>query len=462
MNDAAMVTIVVLVLGAITALVAAHRSNRSIRRWIGAGFVLHMVCAGAQILYITKVYGGGDALWYANAGVELAKLLSANFAFIAPELGALLFQRPSLLDPLCYGGGQSNTGSMHAIAAWFAYALQGSAYASWVLAAGLAFFGTLCFFSAFRDASKDLPPFGLLVSTVLFPSIAFWTAALLKESFCVMGLGLLLFGWRAAYQRNWLRFVIATPLGLEIMYLFRAPAIPPVAIGILVYFVVERVQKARGVDAAVVGPLYLVLGALALTGGLVALTSAIPSLSLDQLAGTVAMQQQRWGPADHDSTFGGVAEDADLSVRAQLVRVPIALLTALLRPQLFDVHNATALISAIEMTAITWFLIQAVRRNGLSGAFRRVQRSPFLLMCALTTLIGCTFVGLVTFNFGSLARYRVPFLPFYAALLYGLNHRVPARVPDGAVDRRRAVGPSRVGSRPQAAPLSRRRGPIPR
>jgi hypothetical protein len=43
-------------------------------------------------------------------------------------------------------------------------------------------------------------------------------------------------------------------------------------------------------------------------------------------------------------------------------------------------------------------------------------------MCAVITLIGCALVGLVTRNFGSLSRYRVPFLPFYGALVLALNH----------------------------------------
>jgi hypothetical protein len=450
MNDLAMVTIVVLALAAATALVATHRSNRSIRKWIWAGFVLHMLCAGAQIVYVEKIYGGGDATWYAHVGVQLAKLLSANFDFMAPEVGALLFQRPSLLDPLVYGGGQSNTGSMHAIGAIFGYVLQGSAYASWLLAAGLAFFGTLGFFSAFRDASKNSSQFGLLASTVLFPSIAFWTAALLKESFCIIGMGLLLFGWRGFYQRLWFRFLVATPLGLLVMYLFRAPAIPPVALGITVYFVVERVQRERGVEGAIVGPLYFILGGVVLTGGMVALASYSPSLALDQIAGTVATQQQAWGIiGEHDATLGAATEGADLSLKGQLLRVPFSLFNALLRPQLFDVRNFSVLISAIEMTAIAWLLIRVLRRNGLRGTFARIQRSPFLLMCAITTLVGCAFVGLVTFNFGSLARYRVPFLPFYGALLHGLSQPVQARSPAKAkAEPRSRVAIARLGRRP--------------
>ena len=69
---------------------------------------------------------------------------------------------------------------------------------------------------------------------------------------------------------------------------------------------------------------------------------------------------------------------------------------------------------------VTWLLIVAIRRHGFTGLLRAIQGSPFLLMCSVVTVVGCTFVGLATLNFGSLARYRVPFLPFYGALVVAL------------------------------------------
>jgi hypothetical protein len=106
-----------------------------------------------------------------------------------------------------------------------------------------------------------------------------------------------------------------------------------------------------------------------------------------------------------------------------LAGAPRGLVNALLRPQLFDVKNPLSLISALEMTAITWLLFRAFRLHGVRGGFLRIQRSPFLMMCIVITVVGCTFVGLTTRNFGSMARYRVPFLPFYGALLAVLTQR---------------------------------------
>jgi hypothetical protein len=103
------------------------------------------------------------------------------------------------------------------------------------------------------------------------------------------------------------------------------------------------------------------------------------------------------------------------------------------------------LISAVEMTAIVWFIFRSVRHHGARALLRRVQSSPFLAMCAVVTIVGCTLIGIVTFNFGSLSRYRAPFLPFYGALLAGMLPVV--------VKKQVAQAPRRVRL---AAPLHRR------
>ena len=108
---------------------------------------------------------------------------------------------------------------------------------------------------------------------------------------------------------------------------------------------------------------------------------------------------------------------------ALALRLPLGLINALFRPQLFDVNNALVLVSALEMTYITFVLLGIVRRRGIR-VFGDLRRSPFLLMCSIVVAIGCSFVGVVTLNLGSLARYRVPFLPFYGALLAILSEKL--------------------------------------
>jgi hypothetical protein len=452
-NDVLMTAVVVLLLAAVTALLSLGHEP-SMRSWIWIALAEHLVCAAAQLFYSRVVVGGGDTILYAQAGEELAKFLHSNFSWASREILALLLQKPSAFDTVVLGGGGNNTASMYAACAWLLFFLGDSDYAAHVFVSGLAFFGALSIFKAFRDAYPQGKPLRLFVATVLFPSVAFWTSALHKEAFCIAGMGLLLAGWRAVYRRQ-VRALVFVPAGLGLVFLFRAPAIPPLLLGLVVFFAADRFRKMRGADTVLLGPVYLAVALGALAFGMIVLARVSPALSLEQLGETVAHQQKGWELSKGGSSFA--AEELQQTLPAQILRFPVGLFNALFRPQFFDVNNFAALISAVEMTTITWMIVRAARQHGIRGIFARLQQSPFLLMCAVVTLVGCTFVGLVTLNFGSLARYRVPFLPFYGALVAVLSTRT-SPVSSTAAQRASAAKQGRSRRRSVKAAASGARG----
>jgi hypothetical protein len=418
MTEVFMSAMVVLVLALGTALVA-RSVEASMRSWVWLGFLEYMACAVAQML-ITRVINpeGGDTILYTDRGGALAKYLDQAFMFTAPEVLRLLFQQPSGVDNVAeIVGSGSNTGSMFAITAFLMFFLAGSALAVQFLITGFAFFGTLQIYKALHDAQPEVSPQRLFMATVMFPSVAFWTAAVHKESFCMMGIGCCFAAWRAIYRQKWLRVLLLGPLGVTVLALYRAPVLPPIALGLAVYFIFERLRKARGGDVVILGPIYLVVGFLLVAGGMVLVSQLDPSLALDRLGDTMGRKQALWGRVEAGSTMLDEEDVLPATPAEQLAHVPLALLNALFRPQFFDVHNFGTFLSAIEMTTVTWLLIRSIRQSGFRGFLNELQKSPLLLMCAVIAFVGCTFVGLVTYNLGSLARYRVPFLPFYATVI---------------------------------------------
>ena len=414
--------IVIAILAGITA-VSALRFPKPMRPWVAAAFAEYVACAIAQLVYSRAVVEGGDTLYYSRTGAGLAKFLDNSFSWAAPEMFSLLIQRPSAFDTLLEGAG-TNTGSMSAASAFLIFFFGGSQNAAHFFVAGLALFGALAIYRACRAAYSDISSPMLFVATVMFPSIAFWTAALHKEAFCLVGMGLVLAAWRELYG-SWARAVLYFVPGLLIILVFRTPVIPPLMLGLAIYVVLERIRRVRGPTAILIAPLYLGLALGVVAVAMLVVTRFAPTFGLDQLGETISTKQGSWAAMRN---VGGAAmadgnDAAPQTLGGQLIRLPLALLNALFRPQLFDIHNFGAAAGALEMSAISWTIIVAIRRHGFRGILLRIQRSPFLLMCAVITLIGCSFVGLVTRNFGTLARYRVPFLPFYGALVMALAYR---------------------------------------
>lgn len=446
----------------VLAFITAQRMPEDQRSWVMLAFVEYMVCGGAQLLYTRVFYNGGDAIFYVEEGAQIANLIDYQWKPWAGETLSLLVQQSSAFDNLLMGS-QTNTGSMTAFAAWLVYFSRGATYAPTFLSAGLAYFGSLAIYKAFREVAPDAPFLTVFVPTVLFPSVAFWTASLHKETLAIVGIGLALTAWRAFYNARFVRGVFFAAPGLALIILFRAPALPPLLLGLGIFVLLERMQKTRGPDAVLLGPVYLGLVIAMLAGGAFAITQALPGMGIENLGDQIAAQQRNWAFTKATATSSLDMDDTPPdSLGGQVTRIPLALVNALFRPQLFDVHNIGTALSAVEMTVLLVLLLNALRKNGPAKLFARVWRSPLLIMCLTTTFIGCGLVGLVTFNLGSLARYRVPFLPFYGLFISILSLRpsetaVPApKKPAGPSDRR-----PRPLVAPSLAPAKRMRMPRP-
>jgi len=103
-----------------------------------------------------------------------------------------------------------------------------------------------------------------------------------------------------------------------------------------------------------------------------------------------------------------------------LVVFPRAVTVTLFQPFLYEVRNPVMLLSALESTLFllgTFFVIFTVGPFRFSGY---IFNNPFLLMCLVFSVIFAFAVGISTFNYGSLVRYKIPCLP-----MYGISIMIP-------------------------------------
>jgi len=98
-----------------------------------------------------------------------------------------------------------------------------------------------------------------------------------------------------------------------------------------------------------------------------------------------------------------------------LAAVPMAFINIWMRPFPWDVHNATALVAALEVLAFWWLAWR--RRREVTLALKNWRRHRLLrfaipLLLAYTLMIGLTFS-----NLGIIARQRSPIFPFMFLLV---------------------------------------------
>jgi hypothetical protein len=78
------------------------------------------------------------------------------------------------------------------------------------------------------------------------------------------------------------------------------------------------------------------------------------------------------------------------------------------------------LLSALEALFLLGLTIRLFYRNKLLHITQSI-RSPIILFCLIFAIIFAFGVGISTYNFGTLSRYRIVMVPFYVMAIYMLD-----------------------------------------
>jgi ABC-type Fe3+ transport system permease subunit len=112
-----------------------------------------------------------------------------------------------------------------------------------------------------------------------------------------------------------------------------------------------------------------------------------------------------------------------------LTKFPAGVVVTLFRPFPWEVKKVIVALSALEAIIFLAGTLIVFFRNGFWGFFRKIFSDPNLTFFLSFSLIFAFAVGVSSYNFGALSRYKIPCLPFYAALLIILYYsKQPSRL----------------------------------
>jgi hypothetical protein len=105
--------------------------------------------------------------------------------------------------------------------------------------------------------------------------------------------------------------------------------------------------------------------------------------------------------------------DYDYSTDGMLRKALPAINVSLFRPYLWEVKNIVMLLASVESLFFLWFTLYVFYKRGFLGFFRTLRHDPTIVACLFFALSFSFAVGISTYNFGSLVRYKIPMMPFY-------------------------------------------------
>lgn len=260
----------------------------------------------------------------------------------------------------------------------------------------------------------------LAIAFLFIPSTFVWGSALFKDTVCMFGLGWMTYTtFRIFINRDFsfknlfllaLSFYLVATIKIYILLAF----VPALFIWLLTTYA-SRIPAASVRFLAKTFFIAVTVGAFFLISQVFA--NELQKYSLERIANT-ANTTAGWinyASGDEGSAYdlGGFSTD----IGSMLLKLPQAVVVTLYRPFPWEARKLIVMLSALEAIFFIYFTVQAFRKRGIGKAFNMIFKDPNLFFFATFSVIFAFAVGISSYNFGALSRYKIPCLPFYAALL---------------------------------------------
>ncbi len=96
------------------------------------------------------------------------------------------------------------------------------------------------------------------------------------------------------------------------------------------------------------------------------------------------------------------------------IKFPQAINVTLFRPYLWEARKPIVMISAIESLLFLFVTLKIIFTIGFKKIWSTISEDHTIQFCLVFSIIFSFAIGISTFNFGTLSRYKIPCIPFYA------------------------------------------------
>jgi len=389
---------------------------------------LYVKFAGAIFIALVYqfYYGGGDTFNYFQQSQIINSALDDSFdTWIKlvfrqswndhPEIYKYAAQLPFYNDP-----------ASHAVCAISAVLglFSGTTYIPIALLfAYLSFTGIWAMYQTFTNIYYKLHK-ELAIAFLFIPSTFVWGSAIFKDTVCLFGLGWLtyttfrIFIDRDFSPRNILLLAASFYLIATIKIYILLAFVPALCLWLLMTY------SYRIKSALVQWVLNLVFIGVVVVGFFFFSNKFAEELNKYSLESITQTAQATRGWISYSSGDEGSAYDLgeiDPSFTGMLLKLPQAVVVTLFRPFLWEVNKPIVALSALESFVFLFFTLNLLFTRGRT--LKTIFKDPNLLFFLLFSLIFAFAVGITSYNFGALSRYKIPCLPFYAAFLLVLLYK---------------------------------------
>lgn len=370
-------------------------------------------------------YGGGDTLAYYDCCNRFVKLSSIDFDMAIKYLfsnSEYAYQRFWWFEyGQCNWIAKYNSRELIFIKVSTVFNLLSlnSYLALSYIYATLSFFASWKLYEVFKHSFPHLKE-KILYASLFIPTVAFWGTGLMKDTFTYIALCYLIYYLFYAFilkKKVFINGIIALLFAYVISLFKPYILLAFLPAGITWIFLSYNYAIKSSFLRFLVAPFFILMSALTIFFMVKTISSSMDKFALDKIQET-AEGFQRWHHAASQEGANYSLDFDGFSLSSLIKVFPQALNVTFFRPYLWEAKSAVVVISAIESTFFFLvFLYAVVIKARVIGLFRMLTAHPLIIMCVIFCLIFGYVVGLTSYNFGALSRYKIPAMPLFAILL---------------------------------------------
>lgn len=392
------------------------------KKYFLPGLTVKLLGAFAFDAIYMYYYGGGDTLAYYQFSQGLYEAFffrpMAAFQVLLSNAGQSNYYIDDITRSMQHFFLESGTFMVVKICAIFNLLTYNSFWATSLLFAFVAYLGLWAMYRVFIQVCPNMEK-SMAFAVLFMPSVAFWGSGIMKDSISMACLGGLLYGlYYLCLERKKIALsLLLIPVCFHFVYDIKPYIImafmPAFAYWVVLYY------KQKVTDLPLKVATFLVM---LLIGGVLFYQTrymlADVGNNLFAKFVSMAMGFQGWhGMLAEQGSSGYSFGTIEFTIPGILSKFPQSVNVTLFRPYLYEVRNPVMLITAIESAIILLITLYLLVKTRIIGIFTVLNKYPFALFCLIFTLLFGFAVGFTSYNFGALARYKIPCLPFYGAFL---------------------------------------------
>jgi hypothetical protein len=289
-----------------------------------------------------------------------------------------------------------------------------------VIVASITFIGMWLMFIIFAGQyPKLIKP--VAIAILFLPGPIVWGSGLFKDSFCMFAIGSLLYSGYILLEKRKFKagLVLLSLISIALIAIIKAYILAAFIPVLLLKIILVYKKKADLYPQKRVA-FYLILTVVICCAIIVAkrLAFYFTEATIADMLETIKRQKDYLLKVSID-TQGSAYDLGDFNPNfgSMLSKFWPAVNVTLFRPYLWEVRNVIELLDALQSAAFALLTIYLIFKRNILKIIKMIYQDPNMVLCLFFTLLLAFLVGVSTYNFGSLSRYKIPCTPFYALFL---------------------------------------------